>query len=111
MDLVWSTDGVTVSEVWETLAGRREIARNTVHTLMDRLEKKGWLRKTVEGGSHVYRAVVDRETALGGVVNRLVDTAFAGSVEGLVLTLLESRGISDEEARAIRKMIQQKKEN
>jgi hypothetical protein len=39
------------------------------------------------------------------VVHRLVDAAFAGSAEALVLALLEGRGVSDEEARRIRQLI------
>ena len=35
----------------------------------------------------------------------LVDTAFAGSAEGLVLALLEGRGVSKDEAVRIRKLI------
>ena len=46
-----------------------------------------------------------REATLGTVVRRLVDTAFGGSAEGLVLALVHGRGISKEEARKIKKMI------
>ena len=42
-----------------------------------------------------------RDRALGTAVARLVDAAFAGSAEGLVLALLGVRGVSDEEARLI----------
>ena len=39
------------------------------------------------------------------MVKRLVDSAFGGSAEGLILTLLKERGVSPEEAKRIRKMI------
>jgi predicted transcriptional regulator len=39
------------------------------------------------------------------MVDRLVETAFEGSAEGLVLALLEGRGLSQSEAKRIRALI------
>ena len=43
MDVVWRQGDVTVAEVWKTLSAHRQIARNTVLTMLTRLEEKGWL--------------------------------------------------------------------
>jgi predicted transcriptional regulator len=107
MHLVWQQGEVTVTDVWTELARRRPVARNTILTLMDRLEKKGWLKRRVEGQAHTYTAAAPRATTLRQLVRRLVDAAFAGSAEALVLALLEGRGVSDEEARRIRQLIDQ----
>jgi predicted transcriptional regulator len=105
MNAVWGGGEVTVTDVWTALSRRRPVARNTVLTLMDRLEKKGWLRRRAERQTHYYSAASPREATLGRVVRRLVDAAFAGSAEALVLALIEGRGVSDEEARRIRRLI------
>jgi predicted transcriptional regulator len=105
MHLVWGGGEVTVTDVWNVLARRRQVSRNTVLTLMERLEKKGWLMRRADGPAHYYRAAAPRATTLGQLVHRLVDAAFAGSAEALVLALLEGRGVSDEEARRIRRLI------
>ena len=105
MHVVWEGGEVTVTDVWTVLAGRRRVARNTVLTLMDRLEKKGWLKRRADGQTHYYTAAAPRMATLNQVVSRLVDAAFAGSAEALVLALLEGRGVSAEEARRIRKLI------
>jgi predicted transcriptional regulator len=105
MHAVWGGGEVTVTDVWNVLARRRPVARNTVLTLMERLEKKGWLKRRADGQTYFYTAAAPRAATLGGVVRRLVDSAFAGSAEGLVLALLEGRGVSDEEARRIRQLI------
>ena len=44
MNGVWDHGEVTVAEVGKVLAGRRSVARNTVQTVLTRLEDKGWLR-------------------------------------------------------------------
>jgi len=105
MQLVWDTSETTVSEIWQALAERRPVARNTVLTVMDRLERRGWLKKRSVGKTNLYRAAVSRQSTLGSVVQRLVDTTFAGSADSLVLALLEGRGVSDEEADRIRRML------
>ena len=63
-----------------------------------RLEEKGWLHCQNEGHAFRYRAAVPREAVQGMMVRRLLDSAFGGSAEGLVLALLEGRGISRAEA-------------
>jgi len=105
MAVVWEQDEATVTDVWNILVQGRAVARNTVLTLMDRLEKKGWLKRRADGQTHYYRAAAPRDATLGQVVHRLVDAAFAGSAEGLVLALIEGRGVSEEEARRIRLLI------
>jgi len=105
MNVVWAGGEVTVTDVWAELARRRRVARNTVLTLMDRLEKKGWLTRRADGQTHYYSAAAPRAATLGNVVSRLVDAAFAGSAEDLVLALIEGRGVSADEARRIRRLI------
>ena len=105
MQEVWDRGEATVAEVWKALSGARPVARNTIQTMMTRLEEKGWLHSRAEGRAFLYRAAKTREEVLGGMVRRLVDSAFGGSAEGLILTLLKERGVSADEAKRIRKMI------
>ncbi len=105
MTVVWGRGEVTVADVWKALSARRKVARNTVLTMIVRLEEKGWLLRDDSGHAHRYRAALPREATLGSMVERLVETAFGGSAEGLVMALLHGRGVSKEEAKRIRAMI------
>jgi BlaI family transcriptional regulator, penicillinase repressor len=107
MNVVWDRGEVSVADVWKTLSERRKVARNTVQTMMTRLEEKGWLKHRVEGSAFVYTAAAPRAATLRNLVQRLVDTAFSGSAEGLVLAMLEGRGLSKSEAERIRKLIRE----
>ena len=49
MNVVWDQGEVTVTGVWQILAKRRAVARNTVQTVMTRLEEKGWLKHRKRG--------------------------------------------------------------
>jgi predicted transcriptional regulator len=74
--------------------------------MVTRLEEKGWLRHRVVGGTFLYSATHSREKALPRMVHRLVDAAFRGSAEGLVLTLLEGGRLSAQEVERIKAMLE-----
>jgi predicted transcriptional regulator len=107
MNVVWDRGEVTVADVWKALSVDRKVARNTVLTMLTRLEEKGWLERDSVEHAHRYRAAVRREATLGTILSRLVQTAFGGSAEGLLVALLQNRSVSKEEAGRIRAMIDQ----
>ena len=104
MNVVWERGEATLTQVCVALS--RELARNTVQTQLARLVDKGWLLHRTEGKAFYYRATVPREDASASAVERLVDAVFGGSAEGLVMTLLDGRKLSREEADRIRAPIE-----
>lgn len=111
MEVVWHREEVTVSEVREALSADRPLARNTVQTMIVRLEEKGWLKHREQGRTFVYSAKRPRTVSLGAKVSQMVDRLFAGSPEEMVTALLEYRGLSADEAERIRTMIEQAETN
>lgn len=105
MNLVWDRSGCSVAEVWKVLNERRGVSRNTVQTLMVRLEDKGWLTHREEEAGFVYLPTVSREESQKSSVQRFIKTVFDGSSEGLVLALLQGSALSRGEADRIRKLI------
>lgn len=105
MNAVWDLGEASVSDVLEVLTKQHSIARNTVQTVMTRLAEKGWLKYRRQGRAFLFKAAVPRDSTLRVMVDRLVENAFQGSAEGLVLAMLESRSLSDEEAARIQKLI------
>ncbi len=71
-----------------------------------RLEERGWLRCESNDRAFRYRPAVPREVARGMMVRRLLDSAFCGSAERLVLALLDGCKLSSEESKRILAMIQ-----
>ena len=106
MEVVWERGEVTVSEVREALALRREVARNTVQTMMVRLEERGWLKHREAGRTFYYAAARAKASSLGAKVSHMIDRFFAGSPEEMVTALIEYRGLSEDESQRIRQMIE-----
>jgi predicted transcriptional regulator len=106
MQAAWdSQQGATVAEIWETISHTREVARTTVLNLVDRLEKRGWLARKKIGGVYRYQPTVARETAAAHVATEFVDAFFSGSASNLVMSLLGSKSISQDEIEELRAML------
>jgi predicted transcriptional regulator len=111
MEIVWRQGEVTVSDIWSNLASRREVARNTIQTMIVRLEDKGWLKHREKGRTFFYAAARPKTLSLGAKVVQMMDRFFAGSPEQMVTALIEYRGLSADEAERIRAMIDQAESN
>jgi predicted transcriptional regulator len=109
VNLIWDQERMTVAELWKILQARRGVSRNTVQTMVSRLEDKGWLTHEDEGGTFIYRVTIPRDEAQRQTVRKLVDTVFAGSAADLVLTLLNGQTLAPGEAERIRDLIAQAK--
>jgi BlaI family penicillinase repressor len=103
MEIVWKRGEVSAREAREALP--RDVARNTVRTLLERMEGKGWLAHREVGRAYLYRAARPREESIGRKVREIVETVCGGSPETLVAALLDYRGLRTGELQRIRKML------
>ena len=107
MEIVWERGEVTAREACAALP--RDVARNTVRTLLERMEEKGWVTHRAMGRTFLYRAARAREESIGRKVREVVETVCGGSPEALVAALLDYRGLRPGELQRIRKMLEDAK--
>lgn len=88
MQVIWRRGASNVSEVQAEL--EPPLAYTTVQTMLNILERKGKLKRELEGRAYVYEARVSQEKALGQGVRDLIDRMFGGSSEALVMSLLKN---------------------
>ncbi len=108
MDCVWDMSPVTVRQVRERLELTKPMAYNTVLTMMGILRDKGFVRSTREGRADSYVPCVTRKQIGRRSLRELCERFFAGSAHGLVSELLDSRRLSVDEIRAIRREVDRK---
>ena len=106
MNIVWAAGECSVNDVLSALSKHRKVARNTVLTLMTRLAEKGWLKQRKRGRGFLYTAGRQKEATQRSMARRLVEAAFGGSINGLVMALVDDAGLTEEELTAIRNMIE-----
>jgi predicted transcriptional regulator len=110
MEVLWTKEQATVSEVMDGLPKTVDLAYSTVLTTLRILENKGYLRHVKDGRAFVYRPLVEKSVAQESAVAHLVRRFFADSPELLVLNLIESKKISAKELAALRKRIAESKD-
>ena len=107
MEIIWDRGEVSASEVRRILSLTRKVARNTVRTLLERMEEKGWITHREEGRTFLYAAAQPRAATIGQKVREVIETVCGGSAEALVTALLDYRGLDAGELARIRRMLAQ----
>jgi|SRR5579859_1331291 len=96
MKVLWSAGPSTVVAVRERLPGRLRLAYTTVQTMLNVLDRKGKVKRTLKGRAFEYTPVVSRKKAIRAAMRDLIDRLFGGSPETLVMSLVESRHLTPE---------------
>ncbi len=105
MQVLWQRGESTVSDVQDELAD--SLAYNTVLTMLRVLEEKGHVTRSTEGRAHRYRAKVDRDEAGRSALGRVTRKLFQGSPEALLLNLVRQPGVTRDELRRMRDLLDQ----
>ena len=104
--VLWGLGEATVRQVLEAFPPRRTIDFSTVQTYLRRLEAKGYVQTRLEGRVHVYSSRIKPRTVIRETVDDLVDRLFGGDTLPLVRHLIEERGLSDQDVRQLRELLE-----
>jgi predicted transcriptional regulator len=109
MQVIWEKKRASVAEVTESLKDEADLAYTTVLTMMQILERKGYLTHERAGRAFIYEPLVPKSDARRDAVRQVMSRFFDNSPELLLLNLLEDKEISPAELRRLKKMIEDKK--
>jgi predicted transcriptional regulator len=99
MQLIWANGRLTAETVREKLA--RRLKESTVRTVLRRLEEKGYVVHAVEGRTYVYEATHPRGRVAAKAVQRIVDWFCNGSVEEVLVGMVDSAMIDQRQLRML----------
>ncbi len=103
MQVIWEMGEATAREIQERLSGERHY--NSVLTIIRVLERKGHLTHRAQGKAHVYRARQQPDKSRGRVLGHLIKQVFGGSAASLVLHLVETGDLTEDDLREVRTKI------
>ena len=89
LTLVWK-HGPTTADAIQKLLGRA-LKESTVRTVLRRLEDKGYLKHTVDSRTFIYTATEERSQAAARAVKRIVDRFCNGSVEEVLVGMVDAQ--------------------
>jgi len=105
MDLLWEKGTATVAEIHSAL-GEPPIAYTTALSTLTILERKGFVKHKTVGKANLYRPVIDRDAARRSVVDFVLTRFFDNSPRALMLNLLQSEKLSEDEERRLRRLLE-----
>ena len=108
MEVLWETGPANVQTVQQRL--ERELAYTTVQTMLNILHRKGKVKRALKDRAYFYRPAVSRSQVVKQAVNDLVEHLFGGSVENLVMSLVETKHLTHEKLTRLNKLLKESEE-
>lgn len=105
LNVLWEKGPSTVRAVFDVLTETQAIGYTTVLKLMQIMAKKGLVRRDERQKTHVYDAAIAEEGTQRQLVKDLLERAFGGSAERLVMHALEEKKVTPDELSRIRRML------
>ena len=107
--IVWRIGNVTAEQVREHLD--RPLKDSTVRTVLRRLEEKGYLAHILENRTFFYHPAESRQQVAGRAVQRIVDWFCEGSVEALLVGMVDSKVLDRAELQRLADRIAEAQKN
>lgn len=98
---------VTVRQVADHISETKGHVRTTVLNIMERLRKKGFLRRRKQDGIFEYSPTLPRRDLLRNLVRDFVDKTLGGSVSPFVAFLAEEGDVSDVELAELKRLVRE----
>jgi predicted transcriptional regulator len=102
LEVLWEEGPATVRRLVEVLyppGGPSEYA--TVHKLLERLERKRFVRRKRAAGVYMFQALVGRDELIGRQLESLVEKMCGGSLQPLLTNLIRAKGLKPAELREL----------
>jgi BlaI family transcriptional regulator, penicillinase repressor len=109
MDFIWSHGPATAEQVREALASKHPMKESTARTIVRRLEAKGYLTHRVEGRTHVYAGAERPQSVAARAVSQIVERLCGGSVERLLVGMVNHDMIDERELQRLARNIARRK--
>jgi predicted transcriptional regulator len=109
MNYVWSKGPSSSEQIREGLAPRHPMKDATIRTILRRLEEKGYIGHRVEGRAFIYHGLDRPESVAVQAIRQLVDRFCGGSVEQLLVGMVDQEVISSEELSELAERIKSRK--
>ena len=106
LQIIWSSDAVSVKDVHEALGGDDSNGYTTILKMMQIMHEKGMLTRQKSGKLHLYKAVHSLENTRQHLLDKMIQTVFQGSASQLVMSALGASKSSKEEIKQIKEYLE-----
>ena len=113
MDVLWKHQQATAEDVRLALTKSADQPHkdSTIRTILRRLEEKGYAEHDVDGRTFIYRPREDSQNVAATAVRRIIDRFCGGSVENLLVGLVDDKVVSPTKLEKLAKRISEAEAN
>ena len=97
---------LTVGEVATGYGDENGLARSTIDTMMERLCKKGYLKRSRQEGVFRYAATSSHQELMSGLVQQFVERTLTGSLTPLVTYFSRQNRLSEAELAELERLVE-----
>ncbi len=109
LKVLWQAAPQTIEAVREGLAAAgRQLAHSSVTTIMNIMVRKKYLQRRKRGRAFEYEPLVEGQAVNRRMLSDMVNRVFDGSASAVLLELLNTSDVSQDELAEIRRLINRK---
>ena len=110
MLVLWNSETpLKASAILERLEGKRDWSMSTLHVLLARMTQRGVIESANEKNYKLYVPNITKECYRRNETKNFIQKLYDNSAKRLIVSLIETNGITDEELDEITKLINDKK--
>lgn len=110
MQLFWETKESTAPQIHQIIQHRRDVKYTTVKTIIDRLEKKGSLKRCrTEGRTIFYTAATEKQSIRTPLIKDFINKVFLGKSRPLAAHILEQEELTKEDIEYLEAVLSERK--
>jgi BlaI family penicillinase repressor len=107
LSVLYSQGSSTARSVLESMPDGKKRAYTTILSAMQQMEAKGLLTHERIKSAHVFSPTQPKETTIGSSLKQWVSHVFNGRADLLMASLLDQKGLGEDELAEIERLVQQ----
>ena len=109
MEVLWREAPLSAAEIFEELGPETTWNSKTVRAFLDRLERKGVIRKEKAHGVNVFRPIPKREDCLRQESQSFMERFFRGNPVSMMTHFIEREDLSPDEIEQLHRLLDTKR--
>ena len=105
LNALWEIGPSPIREIHTALESERDVAFTTTQKMIQVMVDKGLLIKDDSVRPQIFTPTMSKDDAQIGLVDDLLQRAFGGAVDQLVMQALRSKGVDDKELKKINALL------
>lgn len=108
MNILWESSPLKVGDILEHIGRKPKPAYTSLLTLVQAMEKKGYIAHKEEGKAYAYFPKLRESQFKKSEIKRVAHRIFGGSPLALVMNLVKDDHLSSEEIKQLKQLLEEK---